>query len=156
MNHVNVWYVQLPMSSIQAAPSIGDNNNYIMSYVVKIMHELASDLPWLPIYTRHHISGHWYNEPAAASQSDCLYWRMHGLAFKTSKWLLAGSTRYVAISVHFVHSHTRAEIIPQRGTPHTQTHQCSYGLCLAHQPCQPFNLASHNQFETEVTSHTPN
>ena len=41
----------------------------------------------------HQINYNWFNEPFAVSQYKCLYLDMHGLVFKTSIWLLAGSTR---------------------------------------------------------------
>ena len=41
----------------------------------------------------YQINYNWFNEPFAVSLYKCLYLDMHGLIFKTSIWLLAGSTR---------------------------------------------------------------
>ena len=41
----------------------------------------------------HQINYNCFNEPFAVSPYKSLYWDMHGLVFKTSIWLLAGSTR---------------------------------------------------------------
>ena len=47
----------------------------------------------------HQINNNCFNEPFADSPFWGLFLHMHGLAFVTSIWLLAGSTRYLVIFV---------------------------------------------------------
>ena len=57
-------------------------------------HVLALELPQLSTYWSDHQGNYnCFNEPFAVSPYKSLYWDMHGLVFKTSIWLLAGSTR---------------------------------------------------------------
>lgn len=79
----------------------------------------------------HQINYNCFNEPFAVSPYRSLYWDMHGLIFETSIWLLAGSTRFMDVTLSCSSTHWTAPL----GDTTTMTKQrCHHSLSLNTKP----------------------
>ena len=76
------------------------SNNYKPSQESAFGASISSTIRAVILITiDYHVNYNCFNEPFAVSPYRSLYWDMHGLIFETTIWLLAGSTRFVDVTL---------------------------------------------------------